>query len=161
MPPEGVQRPARYNNPDSPVQQQAKAAGIIMNRPEWTPNTRMALEATEAAKQAGVGEAFHEAAYRAYWGEGVDLGKPENFKPIADEVGLDWPTLEKHLEHRTYKEEVEKQYQEALNVGVTGIPAYVIGRFFFVGAQPYDVFKQVAERALKMIEEGEDPGPQA
>ena len=101
------------------------------------------------------------AAYRAYWGEGVDLGKPENFKPIADEVGLDWPTLEKHLEHRTYKEEVEKQYQEALNVGVTGIPAYVIGRFFFVGAQPYDVFKQVAERALKMIEEGDDPGPQA
>ena len=66
--------------------------------------------------------------------------------------------MHKHIEDRTYKEEVERQYQDALNIGVTGIPAYVIGRFFFVGAQPYDVFKQVAERAITMMEEGEDPG---
>ncbi len=160
LPPEGVERPARYNNPDSPVQQRAKEAGIIMNRPDRTPNTRLALEATEAAKQAGVGEAFHEEAYRSYWGEGVDLGKVENFKPIAEKVGMDWDVLSHHMEHRTYKDEVEKQYQEALHVGVTGIPAYVIGRFFFVGAQPYDVFKQVAERAIKLIEDGDEPEAQ-
>ena len=158
MPPEGIARPERYNNPNSPVQQAAEAAGIVMNRPERVPYTRLALEATEAAKQAGAGEAFHEAAYRAYWGDGVDLGVVENLKPIAEEVGLDWPTMHKHIEDRTYKEEVERQYQDALNIGVTGIPAYVIGRFFFVGAQPYDVFKQVAERAITMMEEGEDPG---
>ena len=126
-----------------------------MNRPEWTPNTRLALEATEAAKQAGMGEAFHEEAYRSYWGDGVDLGKVENLKPIADTVGMDWSVLSHHLENRTYRDAVEKQYQDALKIGVTGIPAYVIGRFFFVGAQPYDVFRQVTERALKMMEEGD------
>ena len=119
-----------------------------MNRPSIVPSTRLVLEATEYAKQHGVGEAFHMAAYDAYWRESVDLGKPEKLRPIAESVGLDWPDLASNLEQRTQKETVEQQYEEALSVGVTGIPAYVLGRFFFTGAQPYELFKQVAERAL-------------
>ena len=71
-------------------------------------------------------------------------------------MGLDWSDLSHHLDERTHKESVENQYQEALGVGVTGIPAYVLGKFFFTGAQPYDMFKQVAERALESAEQGED-----
>jgi predicted DsbA family dithiol-disulfide isomerase len=127
-----------------------------LNRSERTPYTRYALEATEAAKQLGKGEEFHHAAYLAYWRDGVDLGKTENLKPIAESVGLDWSEVSRHLEHRTYAQAVEEQYQEALGIGVTGIPAYVIGRFFFMGAQPYDLFKQVAERALQRIKDGVD-----
>jgi len=134
----------------------AQEAGLVMNRPALTPSTRLALEATEYAKLKGVGEEFHMAAYEAYWGEGVDLGKVENLKPIGESVGLDWSDLSHHLDERTHKESVENQYQEALGVGVTGIPAYVIGKFFFTGAQPYDLFKQVAERALTSAEQDED-----
>ena len=159
MPHEGVPRPEKYNRPDSPVQRQAQEAGLIMNRPAITPYTRLALEATEIAKRAGLGEEFHEAAYRAYWGDGVDLGKVENLKPIAEGVGLDWADMSTHLDLRTYQKDVESQYEEALKVGVTGIPAYVIGRFFFMGAQPYDLFRQVAERALKQMEESENGVP--
>ena len=127
-----------------------------MNRPAIVPYTRFALEATEYAKRQGLGEEFHMKAYDSYWREGVDLGKVENLKPIAESVGLNWRELAEHLEHRTYQDAVEGQYQEALQVGVTGIPAYVIGRFFFTGAQPYEMFRQVAERALLRIESGED-----
>ena len=157
IPPEGIPRPERYNRPDSPVQKFAEEAGIVMNRPAIVPYTRFALEATEYAKRQGLGEEFHMKAYDAYWRDGVDLGKVENLKPIAESVGLPWSELASHLEHRTYQEAVEGQYQEALQVGVTGIPAYVIGRFFFTGAQPYEMFRQVAERALLRIESGEDP----
>ena len=138
------------------MQRYAKEAGLVMNRPPITSYTRLALEATEYAKRMGLGEKFHMAAYAAYWGEGVDLGKVENLRPIAEGVGLDWAELSGHLERRTFQQDVENQYQEALRIGVTGIPAYVVGRFFFMGAQPYDLFRQVAERALKRIEEGED-----
>ena len=148
IPPEGIPRPERYNRPDSPVQRMAKEAGLVMNRPSIVPSTRLALEATEYAKQHGVGEAFHMAAYDAYWREGVDLGKVENLRPIGESVGLDWSDLSTHLDQRTHRESVEQQYEEARGVGVTGIPAYVLGRFFFTGAQPYELFKQVAERAL-------------
>ena len=134
----------------------AKEAGLVMNRPALTPSTRLALEATEYAKLKGVGEEFHMAAYAAYWGEGVDLGKMENLKPIGESVGLDWSDLSHHLDERTHKESVENQYKEALGVGVTGIPAYVLGKFFFTGAQPYDLFKQVAERALVSAQQDED-----
>jgi predicted DsbA family dithiol-disulfide isomerase len=132
----------------------AKEAGLVMNRPAITPSTRLALEATEYAKLHGLGEEFHMAAYEAYWRDGVDLGKVENLKPIGDTVGLDWTDMSQHLEERTHRESVEHQYQEALGVGVTGIPAYVLGKYFFTGAQPYEMFKEVAERALLLTEQG-------
>ena len=134
----------------------AEEVGLVMNRPPIVPSTRLALEATEYAKQHGVGEAFHMAAYEAYWRDGADLGKVENLKPIGESVGLDGHDLSAHLEQRTHRESVEQQYEEARGVGVTGIPAYVLGRFFFTGAQPYDLFKQVAERALMPREQDGD-----
>ncbi len=156
LPPEGMPRPEKYNNPNSPVQRAAEEAGILMNRPAIVPYTRLALEATEAAKSLGQGEKFHELAYASYWEDGTDLGKIDNLKPIVEAAELDWDTVKQHIEQRTFKEDVEKQYEEALKVGVTGIPAYVIGNYFFMGAQPYEVFKQVAEKALKHMEENQD-----
>ena len=134
----------------------AKEAGLVMNRPALTPSTRLALEATEYAKVHGVGEEFHMAAYEAYWREGMDLGNVENLKSIGEGVGLDSNDLSQHLEDRTHRESVEHQYQEALGAGVTGIPAYVLGKLFFTGAQPYELFKQVAERALINAEQDTD-----
>ena len=153
LPVEGIPRPEKYNNPDSPVQRAAEEAGIKMTRPAIVPYTRLALEATESAKMMGVGELFHEATYKAYWEDGVDLGKIETLKKIAEDLGVDWNRMSKDIENRVYKDEVESQYEQALQVGVTGIPAYVIGKYFFTGAQPYEIFKQVAEKALAELED--------
>ena len=41
------------------------------------------------------------------------------------------------------------QYHEALGYGIRGIPTFVIDNLLFTGAQPYEVFQRVMDKALK------------
>lgn len=128
----------------------------MMRRAGLTPYTRLALEASEYAKTTGLFEPFHKGLYHAFWAEGKDLGKIDVVREVGEAVGLDGSELTRHLESRSYKEIIEAQYAEALQIGVTGIPAFIIGRFFFMGAQPYELFQQVAQRAQAKMEEEKD-----
>ena len=67
----------------------ADEAGLTMRRAPLTPNTRMAFEASEFAKDKGLFEEFHRACYRAFWEEGVDLGQLSVLQHLGEQVGLD------------------------------------------------------------------------
>ncbi|HKJ37853.1 MAG TPA: DsbA family protein, partial [Anaerolineales bacterium] len=61
----------------------------------------------------------------------------------AQEAGLDDEAMQKDVENGRYTEFVSQQVQEAYQIGVSGVPTYVINdRYALVGAQPYEVFKQ-------------------
>ena len=46
-------------------------------------------------------------------------------------------------------ESVNQQVQEAYQIGVTGVPTYVINdRYALVGAQPYEVFKNALAQIM-------------
>jgi predicted DsbA family dithiol-disulfide isomerase len=65
-------------------------------------------------------------------------------------VGLDGDALQKEVESGTYKDNVEEQVRQAYQIGVTGVPTYVINdRYAIVGAQPYDVFENALEQIMK------------
>ncbi len=59
------------------IQAMAVAAGFEMKPPELLTNSRLSLEAAEFAKEAGVGEAFDERVYRAYFYEGIEHRQAE------------------------------------------------------------------------------------
>jgi predicted DsbA family dithiol-disulfide isomerase len=49
-----------------------------------------------------------------------------------------------------YTAEVAAQVRQAQEIGVTGVPTYVINdRYAVVGAQPYEVFKKALAQILK------------
>ena len=152
-PKEGKPRPPRPGESDGelsePLRSQAKEAGLIMRPPPVTPNTMYALEATEYAQQQGKFMEFHQAAYRAFWSEGKDLGDLKVMGEIAEGVGLDSGELLTRLEEQHYTSTVMEQYQEALNHGIRGIPTFLVGNLLFTGAQPYDVFKEAMKRVLE------------
>jgi predicted DsbA family dithiol-disulfide isomerase len=53
------------------------------------------------------------------------------------------------VEGQRYTQYVEDQVHWAQQVGVTGVPTYVINdRYAIVGAQPYDVFKNAFTQIL-------------
>ena len=105
------------------------------------------LEATEYAQQHGQFDSFHLAAYKAYWEQGKDLGDMAVIQGIALECGLYWPELSDCLQSYYYKDTVVGQYQEAIDLGIRGIPAFLIGNQLFTGAQPYEIFKLALSRA--------------
>ena len=123
----------------------ADAAGLIMRRARITPNTRMAFEASEYAKDMGCFEDFHRACYRALWEDGLDLGQLSVLQQLGEKVGLDSQEMQSVLDTGQYTAQTKKQYEDAISMGINGIPSFIIDGYFFSGAQPYETFKRVVE----------------
>ncbi len=152
-PPEGMPLPdyilnARNSGSEDRLKQMANMHGLEFVSVERIINTRLAHEATEYARQHGKVNEFHRVVFRKVYGEGVDISKWDVLRAAAEEVGLDGADMQQVVESGTYTAEVAAQVENAQQIGVTGVPTYVINdRYAVVGAQPYEVFK----RALTQI----------
>ena len=154
-PPEGI---PRYDKPgehrigalvDGHLGEMAQEAGLVMKRAPITAYTRPAMEAAEYAKSQDKFDEFHLALFKAYWEDGKNLGDRGVLQEIASQVGMNPEGLDQALREGHYAQIVEDQVEFARQIGITGIPAFVIGRYLFMGAQSYDFFKVVMERALQ------------
>lgn len=63
--------------------------GLDMRRPTWRPPTLRAHLVGELAERWGLGAAWREAALRAYWEGGRDIGKGDVIVELAGLVGGD------------------------------------------------------------------------
>ena len=127
----------------------AREAGLTMIRSGWTPYTRPAMQAGEYAKSVGKFDDLHLALFKLYWEQGANLGDMAVLKQAAESVGMDAATMEQALATGEYAESVQEQVDWAHKVGITAIPAFVFDdRYLLMGAQPYEVFKQVMDKVL-------------
>ena len=153
-------RPARPGDPEpgqpltGAVGEAAAAAGLVMRRSSMIPYTRPSMELGEYAKRQGCFDAYHKLALSAYWEEGRNLGDPEVLQQLGEASGLERDGLRQVLQDRPYAGAVEEAIQFARQVGIRGIPAYIIDRYLVVGAQPYPLFQQVVEKVLLEREQG-------
>ncbi|MEK6889613.1 MAG: thioredoxin domain-containing protein [Nanoarchaeota archaeon] len=69
----------------------------------------------------------------------------ENLKLLVKEIRCN---VDFCLEHHTYREEINLEYNEALNIGAVGTPHFVIGSSHIAGSQSYEVFKEIIEKEL-------------
>ena len=136
----------------------AQEANLVMRRAPLTPNTRLSFEASEFAKEKGLFEPFHTACYKAFWEDGVNLGEIPVLQKLGEQVGLDGKEMKERLDTGHYTSQAEAQYREALAIGVQGIPSFIMGRYFFSGAQPYEFFQHVAKLVQKEQAEGISEG---
>ena len=111
------------------------------------PNSRAALRVTELARDRGLHEAVHDRLMDAYWAEGANIGDPPTLRALAVEAGLDGADVDEVLAGDAYLERVQASTAEAVSVGVTGVPGWVLGgRMLLLGAQPREVFESALER---------------
>ena len=128
-------------------------AGLVnMKRPSWTPNSLKPLQSIVHAREVNKSAELRDALYVAYWEDGKDIGQLSVIREAAEGNGIAWPPLEEALGESRHLETVLREYQEGRDLGFNGIPAFVIGDTKFTGAQPMELFRQVAERARGMLE---------
>jgi protein disulfide-isomerase len=88
--------------------------------------------------------------FRKVYGEGLDISKWDILRSAAEEVGLDAADMQAVVDGGKYTAEVAAQVRQAQEIGVTGVPTYVINdRYAVVGAQPYEVFKRALDKILE------------
>ena len=140
--------PERLPQLQSGLREFAAAFGVDnLALPERLPNTRRALAIAEYAREQGKLTAFRGAAMHAHWREGKDLEDEHDLREIARRAGLASEAALQALGAERYLRRVDAIREEATQVGVTGIPTFVLGRYGVVGCQPYEVLARAAERA--------------
>ena len=152
-PPEGMDLPenvkAHMAQTNAHLKQLANDAGLEMVFPNRIPNTRLAHESTEYARQHGKALEFHKVIFDKFYGKGEDIGNWEILRKAAIQVGLDADELQHEVESGKFTKLVHERVDEAIQIGVEAVPTYVLNdQYEIVGAQPYEVF----QRALLKIE---------
>lgn len=148
MPLEGMprlQKPGEGNGLSPGVKSLSEEIGLKLKRPSFIACSHPALEAAEYAKEKGKFDQFHLTVFKAYWEEGKNIGVRSILREIAEKCGLHGNEMERCLDEGRYSERIKRQNEEAVAMGITGIPAYIIGDYLIVGAQPYRVFQQAVK----------------
>ncbi len=79
----------------------------------------------------------------------------EQFTSYAADLGLDTDAFVACLESGETAAQVQAELEQGAAAGVQGVPAFFINDWFLSGAQPFEAFEEVIEKALK----GEHPPP--
>lgn len=153
--------PAHYLSriESAPWRPLAEEAGLVMKRGSRLINTRLALSAAEFAREHGLFDEMHLALFKAYWEQTGDIGTVEGLKAIAVEVGLDAEALAAELAAGRFEDMLDANRREATQVGINGIPAHVFAlRYLVMGAHPYEILKQVADKVASENANPQQPG---
>jgi len=106
------------------------------------------------ANQFGLEPKVTTLLMKAYFTDGKNIADINDLIDIAREAGLDEAKAKKMLESTDYADQVNQEITEARQVGVQGVPFFVINRKYGVsGAQATEYFLQ----ALKQIYQEEKP----
>ena len=99
---------------------------------------RKAAEASECAADQGKFWEYHDKLYQNQ----SDLSQ-ERLYQFAAELNLNTSFFRSCLDSGTYKDEVEKDYQDGLQAGVRGTPTFFINGSKIQGAIPKDIFEKL------------------
>lgn len=112
-------------------------------------NTRLAQELATWAKATGRAS-LDDRLFRAVHAQARNVGEESVLLEIVGEAGLPVDEARTVLTDRTYRAAVDADWARARQLGVTGVPTYVVaepgsGRLRgVVGAQPYEALVQLA-----------------
>ncbi len=149
MPKEGLDRraylekkfggAANYERLSASVKQAAQSEGIpfALDKIERTANTRDAHRLSALAAKLGRQRELVSGLFRAYFEEGRNVGDAKVLREVALATGLDAARVDALLASDEGLEEVLEQERRAHQLGIQGVPAFVVnGEPVLSGAQP-------------------------
>jgi predicted DsbA family dithiol-disulfide isomerase len=99
--------------------------GMTLKRPKRAVRTRKAHEAVQFAATKQAGDALHRAIFRAYFADGLDIGRVDVLVRLGEAAGLDRSELKVALDLDTFAEAVVEHSAAAISAGVAAAPAFV------------------------------------
>jgi predicted DsbA family dithiol-disulfide isomerase len=95
------------------------------------------------AKNTGKGDAAEERLFKAYFTEGKNVDDLDVLSQLAGDIGLNITEVDEVLKSAAFSDEVQQDVYEAQQVGVRGVPFFVLGNKYAVsGAQESATFLQ-------------------
>jgi len=123
--------------------------GLVMNFDKVKPaNTLDAHRLLQLALQNGLQDEAEERLFKAYFTEGENIQDGSTLTRLGEEIGLQRDQLTKLLESDQYLDEVKHDFHEARQIGVRGVPFFLIDTKYTVsGAQDSNYFLKALTQA--------------
>ena len=102
------------------------------------------------AKKYNLGNEAEENIFKAYFTEGKNIADEATLVVIGKEIGLKEEEIKEVLNSDKFANEVKADIEEAQNIGVRGVPFFVMDRAYAVsGAQPVEVFTETLQKSFE------------
>lgn len=137
---------------ETAVYPMAEERGMVLRLPPVQPRSRLAAMTATFARSAGGFDTVHEALFRSFFEEGLDIGDRSVLLDIATLAGLDSAALHKALDDPGLDARIRAEEDQAGRIGIGGVPAMVIRHgageaYLLSGAQPFDIVAHAVEQA--------------
>lgn len=111
-------------------------------------NSFKAHRLLQLAKERGLADSAEELLFSAYFIEGKNIADVKVLESIGMLLDLQAEDVQTALTSESYAYAVQKDIDEASQVGVSGVPFFVFNRKYALsGAQPVEQFVQAIEQA--------------
>ncbi|QTD39625.1 DsbA family protein [Sporosarcina sp. Te-1] len=139
------------------VAEQAKTVGLLYNSKEMkVSNTFNAHRLAKLAEQEGKAAEVTERLMQAHFIDAEAIGKKDVLVRIAEEAGISSNRARQALDTDEFTDDVKRDITEAGQLGIQGVPFFVINRKYAIsGAQPAAVFEEALRKVAQ--EEGVQP----
>ena len=127
------------------MKEAADDAGLPLGDRDKTFNSRLAQELGKWAESNDKGDLFHQAVFKAFFVDGVNIAKIPALVEIATAIGLSGEEAETVLGNRTFKAAVDEDWSLSQKNFITAVPTFVLNSTKLVGAQPYDILERLME----------------
>lgn len=131
--PEGYMEQARAN-----VKRMSEQYGLDMKWNDKSSHSHFAHEGAKFAEQHGKADAYHDAVFKAQFQEDRDINDLDTLTVIAEAVGLDGSAFRRSVENREFEQAILEDRQTAEQIGITGVPCFIVNEQGVMGAQTYD-----------------------
>jgi predicted DsbA family dithiol-disulfide isomerase len=129
------------------IRNRGNELGITFSHLSKLSNSRMALEASEFARDMGKYDIFHEKVFHAYFTDLKDIGNIDTINEIALSCDLNIDEMGHALMEHRYAGRLVETREEARRINLTGVPTFLINDHYkVVGAQPIEVFKDLFKK---------------
>ena len=131
-------RPEKIAGMIEHLRRTAEGLGLPFAARTRTYNSRLAQELGLWASDKGCGDAFHTAAFKAYFADGQNLANHQVLLDLVRNVGLPVDEAGEILSGRTYAGKVDRDWADSRFRGITAVPTFIMGENRLVGTQNYE-----------------------
>ena len=142
-PPQGMLLSERFKGYDlssfyDQLQKRGNDVGVVFNPHTLLSNSRLALMASEYARDLGRYDSFHENMFHAYFTEGRDIGSPDVIAAIAAKSGLNGKEMLDAVSDGRYASRLDDARKEGQLIGLTGVPLFIVNNQYQTSRCPTD-----------------------
>jgi predicted DsbA family dithiol-disulfide isomerase len=151
-PPQGMLLSERFKGYDlsgfyDQLRARGKETGIVFGNHTLLSNSRLALQASEYARDQGKHCDFHENMFQAYFTECLDIGNLDVIALVASKSGIDETKIIDAVKDGRYVPRLISAREEGQLINLTGVPTFIVeGKHKLVGAQPLEVFRNLLDK---------------